>query len=110
VKAFIVHYVKRALYCVGFLFLLAESPYPVLPHWFLMWLGATVFAVLAVRRRRLQFWESLLAAFVFFYLAPLIAVAPLTYGVRLIVPLDPALLLLGFRAIDIRTGGGGASS
>jgi hypothetical protein len=110
VKTFIVHYTRRALYCVGFLFLLTESPYPVLPHWFLMWLGAIVFAVLAVRRRRLLFWESLLAAFVFFYLGPLIAVAPLSYGVRLIVPLDPALLLLGFRAIDIWTGGAGEAS
>jgi 4-amino-4-deoxy-L-arabinose transferase-like glycosyltransferase len=100
-KDFLTHYTKRVLYCVGFPSLLKETRFPVVPHWPLIWLGVIVFIAFSLRRRRMLFWETAVVAFIFTYLVPLIAVAPLTYGVRLIVPIDPALLLLCFRTLDI---------
>ncbi|HUO83949.1 MAG TPA: hypothetical protein VM534_02445 [Thermoanaerobaculia bacterium] len=54
-----------------------------------------------IRRRRIEFWESLLITFLFFYLAPLVAVAWIhTYGIRMMVPAVPSLLLLSIRGVS----------
>jgi hypothetical protein len=54
---------------------------------------------IAVRRRRLEFWQALAASFVVVYLVPLIAVAMIqNYGFRMIVPALPAVILLAVYA------------
>ncbi len=99
--ALVIYYGRRGLFCIGFTYLLMQTRHPVLPHWLLMWLGVLVFIVLIVRKRRSLFWEAAIIVFLFLYVGTLIVVAPFTYGVRLIVPIEPILLLLGFRTIDM---------
>jgi hypothetical protein len=96
-------YSRRALFSVGFLPLL-DAAYSVRPHWVLAWAGVAAFCV-AAWSRGLETWELLVVAFIAVYLGPLIAVAHLTnYGYRMIVPVVPAVLLLAFRAVDLRVG------
>jgi hypothetical protein len=93
-------YLRRALFSVGFLFLL-DPAYRFRPHWLMAWLGLAAFCVLKIRS--LELWELLLLTFVVVYLVPLIAVADLpNYGFRMIFPVVPAVMLLGFRALDLR--------
>jgi len=66
-----------------------------------MWLGILVFILLVIRNGYLLFWEAAMTVFLFLYVGTLIVVAPFSYGLRLIVPIDPVLLLLGLRAIDM---------
>ncbi len=66
-----------------------------MPHWILMWGGVALFGVARLRAGRLAPWEALAVGVVILYLVPLIAGAQLTsYGVRMIVPVVPTVLLL----------------
>lgn len=88
------YYGRRVLFTVGWLPAFVAE-YRVRPHWLAAWAGALAFAWIAVRRRRVEFWQALLVAFVVVYLAPLVAVAMIhNYGFRMIVPAVPAVLLL----------------
>jgi hypothetical protein len=93
-------YGKRVLFCVGFASL-ADPGYRIRPHWVLAWLGAALFVLGAIRRRRCELWEALALTFIVLYLAPLVAVAHLAnYGFRMVVPVIPVVLLLAVRGLD----------
>jgi len=88
------HFARRALYCLGLLFV-GGAKYPLMPHWVLMWGGVAAFATARLRERRLAPWEVMTVGFVVLYLGPLLAAGSLTsYGVRMIVPVVPTVLLL----------------
>jgi hypothetical protein len=92
-------YARRILFCMGFTFV--ELPiYWLRPHWIIMWVGVLGFLWRAVKKRRLEFWEALALSFILVYLGPLIAVAHIyNYGVRMIVPVIPMLLLLSITSL-----------
>lgn len=94
-------YGKRALFPIGFLPLLSPV-YSFRPHWMLAWAGVIAFCV-ARRAGGFELWELLVMMFIVAYLAPIVAVAEITnYGYRMILPVVPAVLLLAFRAVDLR--------
>jgi dipeptide/tripeptide permease len=92
-------YARRILFCMGFTFV--ELPiYWLRPHWIIMWAGVIAFLWRAVKKRRLEFWEAFALSFILVYLGPLIAVAHIyNYGVRMIVPVIPMLLLLSITSL-----------
>jgi len=92
-------YARRIIFCMGFAFV--ELPiYWLRPHWIIMWAGVLVFLWRAAKRRRLEFWEAFALSFILMYLGPLIAVAHIfNYGVRMIVPVIPMLLLLAIKSL-----------
>jgi hypothetical protein len=92
-------YAGRILFCMGFTFL--ELPiYWLRPHWIIMWAGVLVFLWRAVKQRHLEFWEAFALTFILVYLGPLIAVGQISnYGVRMIVPVIPMLLLLAIKSL-----------
>jgi hypothetical protein len=92
-------YARRILFCMGFTFVKLPI-YWLRPHWIIMWLGVIWFLWRAVKKRRLDFWEAFALSVILVYLGPLIAVADISnYGVRMIVPAIPMLLLLAVRSI-----------
>jgi hypothetical protein len=95
-------YARRILFCMGFTFV--ELPiYWLRPHWIIMWVGVLGFLWRAVKRRHLEFWEAFALSFIVVYLGPLIAVADISnYGVRMIVPVIPMLLLLAVSALPTK--------
>lgn len=98
--ALVIFYARRVLFCTGFTLL--ELPYYWLrPHWLVMWAGAFVFARRALKRRRLEFWELFALGFIPVYLLPVIALAYISnYGVRMILPAVPVVLLLATQALS----------
>jgi hypothetical protein len=92
-------YGRRILFCAGLTFF--ELPiYWLRPHWTIIWAGALLFLWRGVKRRRLEFWEAFAITFIVMYLGPLITVGQIsTYGVRMIVPVLPMLLLLAVVAM-----------
>ena len=92
-------YARRILFCMGFTFL--ELPvYWLRPHWIIMWAGVLVFLWRAAKKRHLELWEAFALSFILVYLGPLIAVAHISnYGVRMIVPVIPMLLLLAIKSL-----------
>ena len=94
ISATIVLYGKRVLFCFGFTFIYLPIHW-LRPHWIIIWAGAFLFCWQAWKRRRLEFWQAFTIAFVAMYLGPLIAVAQIyNYGVRMIVPVLPVLLVM----------------
>jgi len=94
------HYARRLLFSLGFLPLL-DSAYRIRPHWLLAWGGAA--ALVAMRWRALDLWESVALAFLAAYLVPMIAVAAIgNYGFRMLVPVMPLVVVLAVRAMDVR--------
>lgn len=90
-------YGRRVLFCFGLTTFrqFDLSPYWLRPHWIIMWAGAFLFCWQRLKQRRPEFWEAFAMTFVLFYLTPLIAVAQIhNYGVRMIVPVLPMLLLM----------------
>jgi hypothetical protein len=100
-------YGRRILFCVGLTFF--ELPiYWLRPHWTIIWAGALLFLWRAVKGRRLEFWEAFAITFIVMYLGPLIAVAQISnYGVRMIVPVLPMLLLLAIVGVAPKLEGSG---
>lgn len=94
----VVFYARRILFCSGFTLL--ELPwYWLRPHWPFIWAGAFDFAMRALKKRRLEFWESFALSFIPVYLVPVIALAQISnYGVRMIAPVIPVVLLLAVQA------------
>ena len=98
-------YGRRILLCLGFM-PLADPAYRLRPHWMLMWLGVGVFAWRAARRGYLEPPEGLLVTFVVLYLGPLVAIGGLgNYGIRMIMPVIPSVLLLAVRGLDMSAPG-----
>jgi hypothetical protein len=88
-------YGRRILFCAGLTTIFGLRIYWLRPHWIIMWAGALLFLWRAVKRRRLEFWEAFAITFIVMYLGPLLAIAEINnYGVRMIVPVLPMLLLL----------------
>ena len=88
-------YGRRVLFCAGLTTIFGLRIYWLRPHWIIMWAGALLFLWRVVKRRRLEFWEAFAITFIAMYLGPLLAVAQINnYGVRMIVPVLPMLLLL----------------
>jgi hypothetical protein len=94
ISATVVLYGKRVLFCFGFTFFYLPIHW-LRPHWIIIWTGAFIFCWRAWKRRRLEVWQAFAITFVAIYLAPLIAVAQIyNYGVRMIVPVLPVLLVM----------------
>ena len=94
-------YARRILFCAGLTTSLGLPLYWLKPHWTLMWIGALVYALRLLRRRRVEFWEGFAFTFLLMYLAPLIAVGDVhNYGVRMVLPVVPVLLLLAVSALN----------
>ena len=94
ISATVVMYGKRVLFCFGLTFFFLPIHW-LRPHWIIIWAGAFLFCWRAWKRRRLEFWQAFTITFVAVYLAPLIAVAQIyNYGVRMIVPVLPVLLVM----------------
>jgi hypothetical protein len=91
----LLYFAKRILFCAGLTTILGLPVYYLKLHWLFIWFGAGVYLLHMVKRRRAEFWEAFAIVFVFFYLAPLIAIADISnYGVRMIVPVIPVVMLL----------------
>lgn len=98
-------YARGALYCLGFLFV-AGAKYSLMPHWIVMWGCAALFGVASLRVGRLASWEILALGVVLLYLVPLVSGAQVTsYGVRMIVPVVPTVLLLAVQGVAERLSG-----
>ena len=95
-------YGKRILFCLGLTFF--ELPIHWLrPHWLIIWGGAFWFCWQRAKKRRLDPWIVCCITFIVLYLGPLVAVAQIyNYGVRMIVPVLPVLLVLAVAAMRER--------
>jgi hypothetical protein len=95
-----VYFGKRLLFCAGFTTVLGLPFYYLKPHWMIIWGGALFYILKLMKRpRNLEFWEVFALVFIPAFLAPLIAIATIyIYGVRMIVPVMPVVLLLAVSA------------
>ncbi len=99
-------YARRILFCAGLTVVLKLPAYWLKPHWMLMWLGAFIYIRRLLKRRCLEFWEAFALVFILMYLAPLLAIANInTYGVRMVLPVIPVVLLLGVNSLTRGTVG-----
>ncbi len=98
---FITHYVKKVLFCFGFLNAV-ESSYHWFPHWTLMWLGYFTYLFLLVRNKtKTTLNEKAVHLFIFTYFASLILVGQVeNYGFRMLIPGNFFVLSFAFIALD----------
>jgi hypothetical protein len=91
---------KKILFCAGLTTALGLPIYYLKPHWFVTWIGAFIYCWRLCRRRHVEFWEAFALVFILMYLGPLFVVPGLnTYGVRMILPVMPIVLLLGVSSL-----------
>jgi hypothetical protein len=96
----VAYYSKRIAFCLGITTALNLPAYYLKPHWLLIWFGALVYVGRKLRLGNWAFWEAFAVTFILAYLEPLIAVADISnYGVRMIVPVMPVVLLLAVSVI-----------
>ena len=95
------HYVKKVLFCFGFLRCL-DPAYRWRPHWNLMWLGYFVYLFMRWREReRFEMWEIAVNVYILSYYGLLVLISQLqNYGFRIVIPAVPFVLLLSFKALD----------
>jgi len=87
-------YLDRSLYSAGI------TEYGIVWRWVIMNLMVLALIVLSVKQRRIEFWEAALLAFAVAYLLPIVPLGGIrTYGVRMILPAIPTLLVLAFRGL-----------
>jgi len=91
-------YVKRTLFALGITQPLAPA-FRLRPHWVLGWIGAVAF--LWRTHLRLEPWQWLMVTFIALYTLPMIAVGQISnYGIRMVAPVIPAVLLLACCATE----------
>lgn len=87
-------YAQRALYCMG------VTEYGNVWRWIVLWLLTCVLLGYSLARKKLEFGDAILLATVGCYLFPLILFAGIkTYGVRMILPIIPSLLVLAMGGV-----------
>jgi hypothetical protein len=93
---------RRLLFIAGFTRAM-EPQYRLRPHWMLMWAGVAVFVVMAIRSRRLEFWQAVVITYLAVYLGSLVTLRleVQNYGFRMIVPALPCVLLLAVKGADL---------
>jgi hypothetical protein len=102
------YYARRILFCAGLTTVLELPIYYLKPHWLVMWIGASIYTWRLLKRHHLEFWEAFALLFILMYLGPLIAIADINnYGVRMIVPAMPIVLLLGVSSLTPQPSSGG---
>lgn len=98
---FIMHYVKKVLFCFGFLNVV-EPSYHWFPHWTLMWLGYfTYLFFLFLSKTKIELLEKAVHLFIFTYFASLVLVGQVeNYGFRMLIPGNFFVLSFAFIALD----------
>jgi 4-amino-4-deoxy-L-arabinose transferase-like glycosyltransferase len=98
---FIMHYVKKVLFCFGFLNAV-EPTYHWFPHWTLMWLGYFTYLFLIVRNKtKTTLHEKAVHLFILTYFVSLVVVGQVeNYGFRMLIPGNFFVLAFAFVALD----------
>lgn len=98
---FITHYVKKVLFCFGFLSAV-EPSYHWFPHWTLMWLGYFAYLFLLIRSKtKITLNEKTVHLFIFTYFASLVVVGQVeNYGFRMLIPGNFFVPAFAFIALD----------
>lgn len=98
---FIQHYVKKVLFCFGFLNAV-ETSYHWFPHWTLMWLGYfTYLFLLILSKSKTTLHEKAGHLFIFTYFASLVIVGQVeNYGFRMLIPGNFFVLTFAFAALE----------
>ncbi len=98
--AFFGHYVKKFLFCLGFLKKLVPSYY-WFPHWTLMWLGYFTYLFLNFRNKaKTSLGEKSAHLFIFCYFSSVILVGQIeNYGFRMLIPGNFFVLPFGVMGI-----------
>lgn len=98
---FIMHYLKKVLFCFGFLNAV-EPSYHWFPHWTLMWLGYFTYLFLLIRNKtKTTLNEKAVHLFIFNYFASLVVVGQVeNYGFRMLIPGNFFVLSFAFIALD----------
>jgi hypothetical protein len=98
---FITHYVKKVLFCFGFLSAV-EPSYHWFPHWTLMWLGYFAYLFLLIRSKtKTTLNEKAVHLFIFTYFTSLVVVGQVeNYGFRMLIPGNFFVLAFAFIALD----------
>jgi 4-amino-4-deoxy-L-arabinose transferase-like glycosyltransferase len=98
---FVTHYVKKVLFCFGFLSAV-EPSYHWFPHWTLMWLGYFAYLFLLIRSKtKTTLNEKAVHLFIFTYFASLVVVGQVeNYGFRMLIPGNFFVLAFAFIALD----------
>ena len=90
------------LFCAGIATALGLPFYYLKPHWLAIWIGALIYSWRLFQTRQVTFWEAFAILFILMYLGPLFIVPGLSsYGVRMILPVMPIVLLLGMRSLTL---------
>lgn len=91
-------YLERMLFCLG-IWIFPEGT-TIVPYQIVISLGALSFAVLALVRRRLEFWEAAVAAFVVAYIVPTVLFGGVqNYQGRMVLPVYPVALVLAVAGV-----------
>ncbi|MCG3166784.1 MAG: hypothetical protein POELPBGB_02566 [Bacteroidia bacterium] len=98
---FIMHYVKKVLFCFGFLNVV-EPSYHWFPHWTLMWLGYFGYLVLIFQNKaKIALQEKAVHLFIFSYFVSLVVVGQVeNYGFRMLIPGNFFVLSFAFMGLD----------
>lgn len=85
--AFLAYYLKKFLFCLGFL-PLVEPLFQFRPHWTLMWLGYVLYLVYFFRmKEQFKLWAFYIHILILTFYLVIILVAPIqSYGFRMVVP------------------------
>jgi hypothetical protein len=93
----------KILFCAGITTAMGLPLYYLKPHWLVMWIAALIYSWRLLKSRRLEFWQAFAFVFILVYLTPLLGVPGISnYGVRMVVPVMPMVLLLGVSSLTPR--------
>ncbi len=98
---FIMHYIKKVLFCFGFLNAV-EPSYHWFPHWTLMWLGYFTYLFLIIRNKtNITLHEKAVHLFIFTYFASLVLIGQVeNYGFRMLIPGNFFVLSFAFIGLE----------
>lgn len=84
---FFTHYVKKIIFCFGFLPIL-ETNYNIRPHWLILWYCYFIFMILQyIKKIKNDRIQLVIHLFVFSFFGTLVFVAPIEhYGFRILIP------------------------
>lgn len=91
---------RKILFCAGITTSMGLPVYYLKPHWLVMWIAALIYSWRLLKSRHLEFWQAFAFVFILVYLTPLLAVPGISnYGVRMVIPVMPMVLLLGVSSL-----------
>jgi hypothetical protein len=98
---FIMHYVKKVLFCLGFLEVIVPS-YFWFPHWTFMWFGYLAHLFFLIHdKTKITLHEKTVHLFIFTYFVSLILIGQIeNYGFRMLLPGNFFVLSFAFVTID----------